>query len=164
MITSAYTSFSRFSISSILLLLAICFFCSGCSNKTPTHGYNYNYNKGGKKPKFILNVTKKSEVIEALGSPTIASESISPKTFVYIQQKLKHNIASWPETVDQRVVEIRFNNSDIVTSVREYRMNSYNKVPYLDQKINVEGNKMSIIEQFAKNIGRFEKTKTKQVR
>lgn len=148
----------------LLLLVATCLLCSGCSTKTQLHGYNYNYNKAGRANTITPNITKKSEVLATLGSPTIASETITPKTFVYIQQKFKYTVASLPETVDQRVVEIRFNDADVVSSMREYKMNSYQKVPYLEQQIKVEGNKLSIIEQFSKNIGRFEKRQTKQVR
>ena len=140
----------------LLFLILSSSILSSCSKKEYIHGFSFNDLE--KESEIIAKIktqkTDELEVMNLLGSPTITSD-FGKRTFFYIQSKFSEKMFFKPKLVDQKVLEISFNNRHIVSDLKFYDINDTKYVEYDKKTTFIQNNKMSVIEQFTKNIGRF---------
>ena len=103
---------------------------------------------------IIPGVDNRSSVAAALGTPTVRA-TFDEDTWFYITQT-KENFAFFrPETTDQQVVIIAFNEFGDVDDVSRLDLEDTIEVKPNDNKTPTRGKELGFWEQIFSNIGRF---------
>lgn len=105
----------------------------------------------------------KNEVIELIGTPTIVPD-YTPDTWYYVQRTLARRAWLTPKVIEQRVVEVKFNKKDMVDDVIVYNNSHIDKIHIVNEYTKSSGTDMNGVQKFVKNIGRFNKTGSKNKR
>lgn len=148
----------KLSLFTILVSFLLCM--SACSQKTTIHGYSFG-DLGQVKEKISkikVGMDNELDVLALLGSPTTIS-NFGPDTFFYIQRKTSSKLFFDPKLIYQNILEITFDDNHIINSIKEYQMKDSKNIKYDDGKVEFKGNELGIVEQFSKNIGRFNSKK-----
>jgi len=137
-----------------LAIIMLALTVSGCSaTRTYQHGFSFEQNN--------LDTLKVGEsdyyqALNQLGSPTTES-SFGPKSIYYISYTSEKFLFLDPKIVEQRVLAIKFNNSDVIEKITEYTLDDANEIAFSESKTKIEGNTLGPIEQIMTNIGKFNK-------
>lgn len=130
---------------------ALSVFLASCTAQVIPHG---NAPEEGVVASIKPGITSQGQVAGLLGSPsTIAA--FDPNVWYYISKTSESVAFLHPRTIDQQVVEIRFDESGLVKDVRRYDMSDQNQVDFVDRETPTAGHNLTIIEQLFGNIGRF---------
>ncbi|CAL7960590.1 putative SmpA / OmlA family protein [Alphaproteobacteria bacterium] len=142
---------------SLLLLLLL---LSGCSKVYVTHGYSFRdfQNYDSVLSGVRVGSTNELEVLQVFGSPGFMS-SFGTRTFFYVSNKVEHKPILKPAVIEQYILAISFDAQHIVTQVKIYNLGDAKNIEYCPYETGIKGNKLGIMEQFTKNIGRFGKPK-----
>lgn len=99
-------------------------------------------------------ITSQGQVAGLLGSPSTVA-AFDSNVWYYISKTSKSVAFLKPQTIDQQVVEIRFDDSGLVEEVLRYDMGDQNEVDFVARETPTAGHNLTIIEQLFGNIGRF---------
>ncbi len=102
-------------------------------------------------------VDDKFRVAEILGSPS-AITTFGDKSWYYISKRTETTAFFEPDTVDQQVLEIRFDDQDLVQSLRIYGPEDGREIALVDRETPTEGNELTVLQQLLGNLGRFNPT------
>ena len=102
-------------------------------------------------------VDDKYRVAELLGTPS-AITTFGDRTWYYISKRTETTAFFDPDTVDQEVLEIRFDEQDIVTAIRIYGPEDSREVALVERETPTEGNELTLLQQLLGNLGRFNPT------
>ena len=106
-------------------------------------------------------ISTKDEVTNLLGTPsTIAT--FSDKTWYYISKRTETVAFFSPDVIDQQVLVVKFDDTDVVEQVALLGMDDANDVDMVDRETPTYGQQLTIIQQLLGNIGRFTKGETTQ--
>ncbi len=94
------------------------------------------------------------QVMQLLGSPSIM-EDMECRRFYYIQSTYLKKPILHPKLIDRKILEIDFNDQHIVSRVSFYEKRLQPDCKICSDETRIEGNQMKLIQQFARNIGRF---------
>jgi len=145
----------RFVISIVLCALI----CCSCTTTYVNHGYSFDDlgDSTSTISSITSGVTGEIPVLQLLGSPTFVS-NFGPSTFFYVSNQFEHRSFLEPRLVKQRILEITFDDRHIVRSIKEYDLGHGKEVIYVKDFVHLQGNEMSVFEQFGRNFGRFNTT------
>ena len=101
-------------------------------------------------------VLTKAEVEDLIGTPTIVPE-YNKDTWYYVQRSLARRAWFEPKVIEQRIVEVRFNN-DVVANVLLLKDEHIEGISSTSEYTQTYGTEASGIQKFVRNIGRFNKT------
>jgi outer membrane protein assembly factor BamE (lipoprotein component of BamABCDE complex) len=102
-----------------------------------------------------------ADVTRLLGSPSSTSTfSERGNTWFYITRNTETMAFFAPEIVSQRVVAVDFGGDGRVREIRQYGMKDGQAVSYVERETPTKSKKLSIIEQFLGNIGKFNENTT----
>ncbi len=101
-------------------------------------------------------ITSKSEVAKELGTPSSES-SFGDKTWYYISTIKQNRSVFAPTIVDQHTIEIIFDASDVVSSIKEYSLADSKNIQVAQRITPTEGEHLGFFEQIFANLGRFNK-------
>lgn len=101
-------------------------------------------------------VSTRSEVMKILGSPSSES-SFGNRTWYYVSTLKQTRSILPPRIIDQHTVEIAFNDSDVVASVKEYSLADSKNIEIATRSTPTEGQSLGFFEQILANLGRFNK-------
>lgn len=107
------------------------------------------------------NKLSKDEVIELLGSPTLVPE-YTPNTWYYAERAMQKRAWFMPKVISQRVVMVKFGVDNIVKEVEVFNDSHSNDVKVVSEYTKSLGNEENALQQFVRNIGRFNKNKSAQ--
>ncbi len=97
------------------------------------------------------------DVMNVLGSPSTRS-SFGEAAWYYVSAK-KESVAFFkPEISDQKVTQIKFNESGIVTAVDHYSLKDRKDIQIAQEITPTEGQTLGLWEQILGNFGRFNNT------
>lgn len=130
---------------------------SACTKHEYYHGYSFDSKE---MVQIKINETSENEVIQLLGSPTTTS-LFGDKKYFYIAMHQESEAFFLPYTITQDVLEISFNNSNIVSSTKTYTLNDAKKIEHARNTTKLKGNELTPIEQILSNVGRFNNPKQK---
>lgn len=98
-------------------------------------------------------VDTKSTVLTRYGSPsTIAT--FDDRAWYYISYTKERRTYHKPITTQRSVIEVKFDDKDVVSGVRTYNLADGRRVQYSDRKTPTRGRELSVIEQIFGNVGR----------
>ncbi len=131
-------------------LLTVAVLCA-CEPRTDTHGFVPN-------PELVAQIAPgvqdKFDVTEILGTPS-AVASFDDATWYYITQQSRSFAFFKPEIVDQRVLVVRFDGADRVSSLNRYTIENGLIVDPVSRETPTAGNELTVLQQLFGNIGRF---------
>ncbi len=116
-----------------------------------THGY---LREPDWKEHITPGQTTTEEVRAQLGSPSSQS-SFGQDTWYYITSKQETFGFFRPDTRDQDVTRIVFDDNGVVTALDQYTLNNARDITIADKTTPTEGHEMGFMEQMFGNIGRF---------
>jgi len=106
-------------------------------------------------------IQTKEQVAQLLGTPsTIAT--FNDKTWYYISKRTETTAFFAPDTTDQQVLVIKFNDSNVVENVHLLGMHDAYEIEPVGRTTPTYGQKLTLLQQLFGNIGRFTKGETKQ--
>jgi len=98
----------------------------------------------------------KDEVSQLLGTPsTIAT--FDDKIWYYISKRTETVAFFSPDVMDQQVLVVKFDDTDVVQQVALLGMDDANDIEMVDRETPTYGQRLTIIQQLLGNIGRFTK-------
>lgn len=103
----------------------------------------------------------KDQVIELLGSPTLVPE-YTPNRWYYAERAMQKRAWFLPKVVAQRVVVVTFGVDNIVKEVEVFNDSHSNNVKVVSEYTKSLGDEENALQQFVRNIGRFNKNKSAQ--
>ena len=96
----------------------------------------------------------RAQVAQLLGSPSNIG-TFSDRTWYYAGKRTETTAFFRPETMEQRVVVIRFDESGVVQDVITRGLEDAKAVEVVDRETPTAGHSLGLIEQLFGNIGRF---------
>jgi len=124
---------------------------------TPTINQRGNLPTADALPQIKPGSTDKATVTRILGSPSNVA-SFDGSTWYYISQRTQELAFFKPQTIDQQVVSITFDQDGIVKDVRKIGMDEAREVDPVPRTTPAPGKELSFIEQLVGNFGRFNTT------
>lgn len=99
----------------------------------------------------------KSEVVDLIGTPTYVPD-YTENTWYYVQRSLARRAWFDPKVVNQRVIQITFNNNGrVIEAILEEDTQKVN-IKTESSYTKTYGTEKNGIQKFVKNLGRFNKT------
>ncbi|HEX9461166.1 MAG TPA: outer membrane protein assembly factor BamE [Alphaproteobacteria bacterium] len=99
-------------------------------------------------------VQGRDEVREILGTPSTAS-TFTDDRWYYISKKTSQTAFFNPTVLEQKVLEIDFDNSGMVQEVRDYTLKDGEQINPVARKTPSPGRELGFMEQLIGNIGKF---------
>lgn len=135
-----------------LLPCLVLFAVSACSPNVVTRGH---VEEPDWKQALSIGTATRDDVFNVLGSPSTRS-SFGEDTWYYITTKRENFAFFRPEITDQDVVAITFDNSGVVSDIKELGEADMRKdVQFTERETPTEGHQMTFVEQLLSNVGRF---------
>ena len=123
----------------------------GCTPEVSTHGYRFDE---ASLAQLEPGRTTQDGVARLLGSPSSVA-TFDPRVWYYITQRTEHKSFYQDRVVEQKVVEVTFDDSGVLQSVERRNLDDARDVALVDRETPTSGNELSLLEQFIGNIGRF---------
>lgn len=139
----------------ILKILSLCFLSmlSGCSKEVQVHGYSFS-NKSSEE--IIVGETHRNTVEAILGTPTSKSH-FGPLQYSYISSTVEITSFLNSKLIEQDVLSITFDQSDIVAQINYLKLNDSNKVVFSQDYTEIKGNGVTALQQIMTNVGKYKK-------
>ena len=97
----------------------------------------------------------RDDVAGLLGSPSAAS-TFKDNTWYYIGQRVEQGVSFLrPDVVEQKIVEVTFDDTGIVESMKTYDLADARDVDPVGRETPTEGRDLTLLQQLFGNIGRF---------
>ncbi|HEX3209965.1 MAG TPA: outer membrane protein assembly factor BamE [Geminicoccaceae bacterium] len=122
-----------------------------CTPEITTHGYRFDE---ASLHQLEPGRTTQDGVTQLLGSPS-AVATFSPRVWYYISQRSEHKSFYQDQVVDQKVIEITFDDKGVLQNVDQRNLADARTVALVDRETPTSGNELSVLQQFLGNIGRF---------
>jgi outer membrane protein assembly factor BamE (lipoprotein component of BamABCDE complex) len=123
----------------------------GCTPEITTHGYRFDETS---LDQLEPGRTTEDGVTQLLGSPS-AVATFNPRVWYYITQRSEHKSFYQDQVVDQKVVEITFDDKGVLQNVDQRSLADARNVALVERETPTSGNELSVLQQFLGNIGRF---------
>jgi outer membrane protein assembly factor BamE (lipoprotein component of BamABCDE complex) len=136
-----------------LLLGLFCLAGAGAAC-TPTIDQRGNLPDEEKLATIRPGITSKETVAQVLGTPSSTS-TFDDKTWYYISKRTEQVAFFEPTLLDQQVVVIDFDDSNLVADIRRMGMADRRDVTPVARATPAPGKEMTIMEQLLGNVGRF---------
>jgi len=120
----------------------------------PTVDQRGNAPEADKLSQVQVGKTDKATVTRLLGSPSSVAE-FDPNVWYYVSAKTEDVAFLKTETLDQNVVKITFDKSNVVQSVQKLGMQDAQTITPNPSATPSRGREFSWIEEFLGNFGRF---------
>lgn len=137
-----------------LLLIILPFFAlSSCIVNMSNHGYERD---AANFMDLKANKSHKSDVLEEAGSPSVIS-TFNKNIWYYVSTKTRRVSILNPQVVESRVIQLNFNNSDILSDVSIYTLDTHRKLKFDKSTSSIKGDDTGLLKDFFYNFGRFNK-------
>jgi outer membrane protein assembly factor BamE (lipoprotein component of BamABCDE complex) len=123
----------------------------GCAPEISTHGYRFD---DPTLAQLEPGRTTKDGVTRLLGSPS-AVGTFSDRVWYYITQRTEHKSFYQDQVVEQKVVEVTFDDKDVLQNIDRRNLDDARDVALVDRETPTSGNELTMLQQFLGNIGRF---------
>lgn len=99
----------------------------------------------------------KDNVVQLIGSPSTIG-TFSDKRWYYISRKTEKTAFFNPNTIDQQVVEVQFDEQDKVLEVKKLNLADAKDVDIVQRSTPTAGKSITVFDQLLGNIGKFNKS------
>jgi len=135
------------------LIILPFFFLSSCIVNMSNHGYEQDAEN------FMdlkANKSHKSDVLNEAGSPSVVS-TFNQNIWYYISTKTRRVSILNPKVVESRVIQLNFNNSDVLSDVVIYSIDTHRALAFSKSQSSIKGDDTGLLKDFFYNFGRFNK-------
>jgi outer membrane protein assembly factor BamE (lipoprotein component of BamABCDE complex) len=142
---------TRISYSSLLGAACIALALSACVPRVDTRGHVAT---PGTLEKLEVGKQTRDDVLKLLGSPSTTA-TFDDETWYYISQRTETVAFYAPETVDQKVIALKFDKGGLLKDMQTYTMKDGKAIAMVDRKTPTAGKELTLIEQVFGNVGKF---------
>jgi outer membrane protein assembly factor BamE (lipoprotein component of BamABCDE complex) len=135
----------------VLLPLGICLAATACSGVVDHRGYRADRRD---LEQIQPGISTEQDVLAIMGTPTTRG-TFDEKVWYYVGSETETLAFMEADLLDRKIIEIRFDDDGYVFSVNEYGPEIAREVDPVDRETPTRGNRMTLIEQFLGNLGRF---------
>lgn len=96
----------------------------------------------------------RNDVLTLLGSPSTTA-TFDDETWYYISQRVETTAFLAPETTEQQVVALKFDNAGVLKDMSTFSLKDGRAIEMVDRHTPTAGKELTIIEQIFGNVGRF---------
>ena len=134
----------------IILLTSTAILITAC---TPTVSQRGNMLEDFQIAEVEPGVSKRSDVLKTLGSPTTKS-TFDPSVWYYIGQETEKRGIFDPEVVEERIFLAAFDEEGTLEAFEEIDRERMN-IPYIRDKTKTYGTEQTVAQELLGNLGRF---------
>jgi outer membrane protein assembly factor BamE (lipoprotein component of BamABCDE complex) len=124
---------------------------AACSPSVDTRG---NLADKDRLQQIQKGVSTRDDVASALGTPSTVG-TFDPNVWYYIGARTEKTAFFRPDTVERKVVVVKFDEAGTVADVHELDQSAGKEVELVDRTTPTAGRDMNFIEQMLGNVGRF---------
>jgi outer membrane protein assembly factor BamE (lipoprotein component of BamABCDE complex) len=103
---------------------------------------------------IAAGTSNKESVARALGSPSVIG-TFDRNVWYYVSKRTEQVAFFAPETLEQRVVEIGFDQDGRVKHVKKYGLKDGQEIQMVERRTPTAGQSITVIQQLFGNLGRF---------
>jgi outer membrane protein assembly factor BamE (lipoprotein component of BamABCDE complex) len=144
-------SMKRTARSSLLGAACLALAMAACTPRIDTRGHVAT---PGTIEKLEVGKQTRDDVIQLLGSPSTTA-TFDDETWYYISQKTETVAFYAPETIDQKVIALKFDKAGLLKDMQTYTLKDGKAIAMVDRKTPTAGKELTLIEQVFGNVGRF---------
>jgi outer membrane protein assembly factor BamE (lipoprotein component of BamABCDE complex) len=123
----------------------------GCAKTVNQRGYLFDEEVV---EEIRAGIDNRSSVTAALGTPSMTA-TFDEETWYYVSQT-KESVAFFkPETTDQFILVVTFNDRGDVSDINQLGLEDTNEISFVEDKTPTRGKELGFFEQIFSNIGRF---------
>lgn len=101
-------------------------------------------------------VSTKEDVLEKMGSPSsVSTFPDQGEAWYYINKKTEHYAFLEKNILEQNVVVVKFDTSEIVSGIQNYDKDDRREINVVERTTPTGGNELGFFEQIFGNFGRF---------
>ncbi|MGF1624131.1 MAG: outer membrane protein assembly factor BamE [Alphaproteobacteria bacterium] len=143
----------RKSSAGVALPLALCLAATACSGVVDHRGYRADRHDIGQ---IQPGISTEDDVLAIMGTPTTRG-TFDGRTWYYIGQETETLAFLEADLLNRDIIEVQFDEAGYVFSVSEYGAEIAQDVRPVDRETPTSGNRLTFIDQFLGNLGRFNK-------
>lgn len=134
--------------------MAIAIFLGACTATVDNRGYVPDQEII---ERLRAGVDNQDSVARMLGSPSSVA-TFDDRTWYYVSKQTERVAFLNAKVVDQRVLAVAFDETGVLSGVRQYAMEDGRIIDPVTRETPTHGRELSVIEQLFGNIGRFNNT------
>jgi outer membrane protein assembly factor BamE (lipoprotein component of BamABCDE complex) len=124
---------------------------TGCEGNVDHRGFAAT---PGSVEKLELNSQSREDVIRLIGSPSSVA-TFNPNVWYYISQKQEQFAFFKEHIVDQKVLQLTFNESGRLQSIKNYDLDNAQDIAMVSRITPTAGKELTVLEQILGNVGKF---------
>ncbi len=122
-----------------------------CTPRVDTRGHVAT---PGTVEKLEVGKQTRDDVVQLLGSPSTTA-TFDDETWYYISQRTETVAFYAPETVEQKVLALKFDKSGVLKDLQTYTLKDGKAVAMVGRQTPTAGKELTLIEQVFGNVGKF---------
>lgn len=135
------------------LLVGLGLAMSGCAQREYRGGYILDEDALAR---ITVGQTTQNQVQAILGSPSSQSTfNQSNNSWYYISKETRAVAFLAPDTIDQQVLAVDFDESGRVKNIRRWGLQDGREIAFVDRTTETRGRELTILQQLLGNLGRF---------
>jgi outer membrane protein assembly factor BamE (lipoprotein component of BamABCDE complex) len=124
---------------------------TACDSLVDLHGFAAT---PGSVDKVEVGTQSREDVIRLIGSPS-AVATFNPNIWYYISQKQETFAFLKAKLVDQKVMQLTFNDAGRLQAIKKYDLSDAEQITMVSRITPTAGKELTILEQILGNVGRF---------
>ena len=124
---------------------------AGCDTNIAQRGFAAT---PGSVEKLELKTQSREDVIRLIGSPSSIA-TFNPNVWYYISQKQEQFAFFKEEIIDQKVLQLTFNESGRLQAIKNYDLSNAQDITMVSRITPTAGKGLTILEQILGNVGKF---------
>lgn len=108
----------------------------------------------GSVEKLEVGAQSREDVVRLIGTPS-AVATFNPNVWYYISQRQESFAFLKPEIVDQKVLQLSFNDAGRLQAIKNYELSDAEHITMVSRITPTAGKELTILEQILGNVGRF---------
>jgi len=124
---------------------------SGCERNLEMRGFAAT---PGSVEKLETDTQSREDVVRLIGSPS-ATATFNPNVWYYISQKQEQFAFFKAEVIEQKVLQLSFNDSGRLQTIKSYDLADGRDITMVARITPTAGKELTVLEQIMGNVGRF---------
>ena len=124
---------------------------SGCDTIIDQRGFAAT---PGSVEKLEVNAQSREDVVRLIGSPSSVA-TFNPSIWYYISQKQEQFAFFKSQILDQKVLQLTFNEAGRLQSIKNYDLADAKDITMVSRITPTAGKELTVLEQILGNVGRF---------
>jgi len=124
---------------------------AGCASIVDQRGFAAT---PGSVEKLELETQSREDVIRLIGTPSSVA-TFNPNVWYYIAQRQETFAFFKPQIVEQKVLQLSFNDAGRLQTIKNYDLNDAQDIAMVSRITPTAGKELTVLEQILGNVGRF---------